>query len=284
MKTIYHDFTEDLYAFHRTSDGFNPHYLHFHRYYEFSIVTSGDLDIISDGAKLHENRPVIIFHAPYSFHEIIASPGTVYDYYVFHCSRALYDRICSTMCSPQALFRAPLTVIPIEGDFAAELMPLLGSFSDEPDRKNLRSLLMACILEIASRYRGMRVYPPVTEEHDCKPRHGTDYIYEIAKYINENYQEPLTSESLAATFYISRQKLDADFKDVMDSTLRQFIIDTRIANAVRMLTMGESITAVTFDCGFVNESHFIRTFRQRIGITPGQFQKNGGGTMVDGDE
>jgi len=281
MKTIFHDFTKDLYTFHRKSNGFDPHYLHFHRHYEFSVVTSGDLDIISDGVKIHENRPVIIFHAPYSFHEIIASPGTVYDYYVFHFSEVLYDRICSTMCSPQALFRVPLTIIPIEDDFAAELLPLLGSYSSESGRENLRSLLMACILEIASRYRSSAIYPTVAEEPDNKPRQGTDYVYEIAKYINENYQEPLTSESLAATFYISRQKLDADFKDVMDSTLRQFIIDTRIANAVRMLTLGKSITAVTFDCGFVNESHFIRTFRQRIGITPGQFQKNGGGTMID---
>ena len=284
MRTIFHDFTDEVYSFHRISDGFDPHYLHFHRHYELSVVTSGSLTIIADGVQLRENRPVIIFHAPYSFHEIIAEKGIPYDYHVFHFSSALYDSICTSMCSPQALYRASMTVIPLEGELEKEIMPMLAAYSDAPERGNLRRLLLACILEIASRYHEQRIPLHHQGEPDASPKHprkDTEYIIEIAKYIEKNFQEPITADSLAELYFISRQKLDADFKDVMDVTLRQYIIDTRIANAVRMLTMGESITSVTYDCGFVNESHFIRTFRQRIGITPGQFQKNGGGALVD---
>ncbi len=57
-----------------------------------------------------------------------------------------------------------------------------------------------------------------------------------------------------------------------DASLSEFVLAQRLARAHQMLTdprcVGRAISAIAFDAGFSDLSHFNRTFRRRYGATP----------------
>jgi AraC-like DNA-binding protein len=57
-----------------------------------------------------------------------------------------------------------------------------------------------------------------------------------------------------------------------DASLSEFVLAQRLARAYQMLTdprcSGRAISAIAFDAGFSDLSHFNRTFRRRYGATP----------------
>lgn len=268
MKTIFHDFDEPLFSFHRTTNGLDPGYLHFHTYYEFSVVTSGKLNIIEEGFSLRCDEPCIIIHAPYSFHEIIAAPGTPYDHFVFHLSKECTASLPDTI-NIGRLFARSLTVIPIDNEMQTKLYPLLRSYdSCESHDDALKLLIAAPIMRIAQD----NLHKSITESPDGFPER-LGYIRSVTDYINSHYSDRLSADDIAKEYFISRQKLDQDFKAVMSVTLKQYVLDSRIANAIRLLSMGGKVADVTFQCGFSCESHFIHIFKERVGTSPYKFSK-----------
>ena len=69
----------------------------------------------------------------------------------------------------------------------------------------------------------------------------------------------------------------------MGVTMRAYLIELRLRRAAELLESGEtSVTAACFACGYSSLSHFLRAFRQRYGVSPGQYRrqsdKTGGAT------
>jgi AraC family transcriptional regulator len=48
----------------------------------------------------------------------------------------------------------------------------------------------------------------------------------------------------------------------------------KIDKALSLVKSGEeSLTSVAYECGFADQSHFIRTFKQMTGFLPAMYQK-----------
>ena len=269
MRTIFHDFDDPLFSFHRRTDGLDPGYLHFHTYYEFSIVTSGKINIIEEGANIRCEEPCIIVHAPYSFHEIIAERGTPYDHVVFHFSKECASELPSCI-NIGLLYARSLTVIPINEEMGAKVYPLIAAYDAcKKDEDALKILIMTCLLRVIQENLRFAI-----TDSACGFPDRLSYIRDVTEYINSHYSDRLSADDIAKVWFISRQKLDADFKSVMSVTLKQYILDARIANAIRLLSMGGKVSDVTYECGFSCESHFIHIFKDRIGTSPYKFSKN----------
>jgi AraC family transcriptional regulator len=55
----------------------------------------------------------------------------------------------------------------------------------------------------------------------------------------------------------------------------QHLIQQRVEQAKHLLRQPEqTITAIALDCGFANQSHFAKYFRQYTGINPKLFRKS----------
>jgi len=285
MKSFFIDLDTDPHHSHEISKGYDPGCLHFHTHYEIIIVRSGDMRITNSERTVDYNGPCIILNAPYSFHEIISNAEKEYDRYEFHFSDSCINRIETSILDIYTLYRSPLAVIPLTESSENEIYPILGALSDEPDRGNLNCLIIACMLEIAqhnfksSIVKYGDVENPPGNVHFDKTSSNRSYISNVISYINTHFSENISAEELSKMCFISRQKLDSDFKKSMGITLKQYIINVRIANSVKMLYAGERIADITYACGFANESHFIRIFKQRIGVSPLQYRKNSGSTL-----
>ena len=94
------------------------------------------------------------------------------------------------------------------------------------------------------------------------------------KYIYSNYSSPeLNNSVLASQSFISEVYFRRLFTSHLGISPKQFILNLRIAKAKQLLTEGvESIAAISEKCGFSNQYHFCRIFKERCGITPSEYR------------
>ena len=99
-------------------------------------------------------------------------------------------------------------------------------------------------------------------------------MQELLRYIVEHLDEPLTLDSLAERFYVSRAKLTKDFRTMVNTSLHEYVTDVRLHRAKILLREGVPLPIVSEQCGYALESSFIYMFRTRTGMTPGEYRKN----------
>lgn len=98
-------------------------------------------------------------------------------------------------------------------------------------------------------------------------------ITAVSNYIQHHLSEPITTERIAASLYISRTHLSARFHKETGTTLSDYILKEKTEEAKRLLRYSDkSLAAISAYLGFSSQSHFSRTFRKYAGITPGEYR------------
>lgn len=100
-------------------------------------------------------------------------------------------------------------------------------------------------------------------------------ILPAIRYIESNYQSPkLSNTELAEKCNISEVYFRKIFTETYKTTPKQFIVDIRINKAKQLLSDGFlNIGAVAEECGFSNQFHFCRFFKEKTGLTPTEYMK-----------
>lgn len=95
------------------------------------------------------------------------------------------------------------------------------------------------------------------------------------EYINANLAEDIHLGAVAHELDLSASHFAHQFRNTTGRTPYQYLLDQRIHKAMQLLKETSSsvqyISAVT---GFSSPVNFIRTFRQRVGITPQAWRRN----------
>lgn len=97
-------------------------------------------------------------------------------------------------------------------------------------------------------------------------------IQQIAGYINAHYTEPLTLESLAVHFNLSKYYLSHEFSRCMGTSVYQYVLICRITAARQMIVSGDNMLNIALRCGFNDYSSFLRAFTKLTGETPRDFR------------
>lgn len=95
----------------------------------------------------------------------------------------------------------------------------------------------------------------------------------ILEYIQRNLSEPLTLSSIAGHFFMSKYHLCHIFKRATGFSVGEYIIHCRVLKARALLRQGCSVQDAGERAGFRNNAHFIRTFGELSGISPGRYMK-----------
>lgn len=100
-------------------------------------------------------------------------------------------------------------------------------------------------------------------------------ILPAIRYIESNYQNPkLSNADLAEQCSISEVYFRKIFTETYKTTPKQFIVDIRINKAKQLLSEGLlKVGAVSGLCGFSNQFHFCRIFKEKTGFTPTEYIK-----------
>jgi AraC-like DNA-binding protein len=96
----------------------------------------------------------------------------------------------------------------------------------------------------------------------------------LACYIAQNYQEPLTSRSIAAANGLHPNYAMNLFRQAFGTTMTTFITEHRISHAQRLLvTTDDAILGVALSAGFQSLSRFNEAFKAACGCSPRDYRK-----------
>ena len=107
------------------------------------------------------------------------------------------------------------------------------------------------------------------------------YIKEAFSFIEQNFQNDISIEDIAACCGLNRSYFGKIFHQNMGKTPQEFLMSYRMTKATELLKLTElSIADVGNAVGYPNQLHFSRAFKNIYGLSPRQWRnENGGGKL-----
>lgn len=117
----------------------------------------------------------------------------------------------------------------------------------------------------------LRKSKPRTEKDNGALRED---IEEIVRYIEHNYDKPITLSSLARRSNYSVRHFTRLFREAYNKSPMEYLNDVRIKNASDLLVRSDmSIIEISRLCGFEDNNLFSRRFKQSLNISPSKYRQ-----------
>lgn len=160
--------------------------------------------------------------------------------------------------------------VPREDQEALLLFERLFSSFLEPTEQ-LELIVSGLVYLIIALYKKRRYFTPVGD--DSLPNlQRTAAIKNVFQYITDNYDKPITLETLSQQAGMSPKYFCRYFKALTDKTPIDYLNSYRIDNACEKLIMTKlSVTEIAYDCGFNDLNYFIRCFKKYKGVSPKKY-------------
>jgi len=103
---------------------------------------------------------------------------------------------------------------------------------------------------------------------------GAGNITMVGKIVREMQQnpDPNTIKAIAGQYNISSRYLTRLFQQYTGVSPKLYDKIRRFQQSLRLITENRSsLTAIAYDCGYFDQSHFIRDFKHFAGITPSAY-------------
>ena len=99
------------------------------------------------------------------------------------------------------------------------------------------------------------------------------YIKEALSFIEQNFQNDITVEEIAACCGLNRSYFGKIFHEILGKSPQEFLISYRMTKATELLKLTSlSIAEVGSAVGYSNQLHFSRAFKKIYGISPRQWR------------
>lgn len=100
-------------------------------------------------------------------------------------------------------------------------------------------------------------------------------ILAIQEYINNHFQEKITTKTISEKLNISPTYFRHLFTNQLGISFKSYLTHVRMAQARKLLIATDiNIIDVIMECGFTNANHFYQLFFDLTNMTPADFRKN----------
>ncbi|MFZ6045992.1 helix-turn-helix domain-containing protein [Pseudomonas sp. CR3202] len=111
------------------------------------------------------------------------------------------------------------------------------------------------------------------ESRVSAPGHSFGVTQLALNYMERHYSEPMRLQDVAGSCQMGIYEFSRTFKRAFGLTFRDYLCRYRLERALELLINPRvTVTEVACAVGLPNVSHFTRTFRRHVGITPSQFR------------
>lgn len=109
---------------------------------------------------------------------------------------------------------------------------------------------------------------------DAGPRH--QLTVQLLRFISENvFDYQFSQDTVARHFDISQRHVGRIVKENMGLSYKEYVVKLRIDYAKVLLTVnGLSVVETCKRIGYANVPHFIKTFKEITGVTPGNYKQS----------
>jgi AraC-like DNA-binding protein len=229
---------------------------HLHEGWQFGVLEASSK--LSLGAfQRYSAHPgdVTIVH-PFEVHSERGAIGAAPKWRMLYVAPGMLDRLYGRE-APR--FRRPVVTDPAA---AAELYELLrhsgdGSITGSELLSRVAHWLRQFLLRHAEAFAAPRPVPPVERAR---------------AYLQNRPTQSVSLPEVGAIAGVTLSHLVRSFSKAVGLPPKSYHAQVRLARAWRLLAEGKPATWVAYECGFADQSHLSRRFKECHGVTPGVFQ------------
>jgi AraC family transcriptional regulator len=130
------------------------------------------------------------------------------------------------------------------------------------------------LLEATSLLRQQIDPPVVRRKNDAKGRLLAWQVRKVGDYIDAHIAGPLLIADLCALIQRSEAHFSRSFKRTFGESPHAFVVRRRVELAAEyMLTTDASLSDIALRCGFTDQAHLCKHFRQGSGQTPAAWRR-----------
>lgn len=256
-------------ASHRQVQNSYQRIWHFHDSNEILFSLNDDCSFFLDDQVYNIHRGALILIPEGTTHRKINPTDLAVNSYTIHYPSSLLEMYSTAQTDLGRFFDKRAVCIQLPEEAIDETVPYFERCLEEAGngfggdvRRNLRFVDLL-----------LHLYPYLAADSGTKVRaNGSPLVSNLIHYINEHLDEKLSLDRLASSFFVSKFNLCRQFKSETGFTVVEYINSNRVRRACTLLRQQKEVSAIASQVGFSNVSHFIHTFRQYTGMTPGQYQ------------
>jgi len=98
-------------------------------------------------------------------------------------------------------------------------------------------------------------------------------VIAVRNYIDHNFEKEVNLDFLSQIRFTSKYHLLRLFKKYYGQTPKQYLTIRRLEEAKKYLKQGMSVTETCYYVGFETPNSFSTLFKNKIGLSPTEFQK-----------
>jgi AraC family transcriptional regulator len=133
---------------------------------------------------------------------------------------------------------------------------------------------VGALAEAASLLRQQLDGGPEAAAVDARGRLLAWQARKVRDYIDTHLAEALRVQDLCSLLQLSEAHFSRSFRRTFGESPHAFLVRQRLRRAERyMLETGTSLSEIALQCGFTDQAHLSRLFRQHTGRTPGSWRR-----------
>ncbi|MFT3703158.1 MAG: helix-turn-helix transcriptional regulator [Agriterribacter sp.] len=107
-----------------------------------------------------------------------------------------------------------------------------------------------------------------------KVLHKPSWINILEQILNDSWNETPTLQHLSHVAGVHPITISKHFSKYFGCTFGEYMRKQKVAKAIVLMNKSDiTLTALAYECGFADQSHFIRIFKQLTGLLPREYQR-----------
>ena len=237
---------------------------HWHDEFLFGLTVAGSEQFIQNGKRHISRAGQVRVINPGEVHEGGSGPDGFWSYEAIYVPDCLMREATLSAGGSRIKTRLSKAVIdnPVLAKALTDLLNILQSNLTPLARQESFALFLKTLVELTNWTSNGEA-----DEEPCAIRRAREFV-------TAHVGQPITLDTLAEISGLSKFHLLRVFKAQTGLTPWQFQMQARIEQVRKMLAAGEPAGQVAAACGFVDQSHMTRRFRQFVGSTPTSYANN----------
>ena len=113
----------------------------------------------------------------------------------------------------------------------------------------------------------------VSHSSDSHDKSAPKWVQRLSDFLNDKWNESITLQELATAIETHPVTISKHFRRYFFCTLGEYLRKRKIDKSIPLIKDSRmSLTAIALHCGFADQSHFTRTFKQMTGFLPKEFR------------
>ena len=238
--------------------------MHSHNMYELLYFVSGDATHVIEDRSYKLKRGDLILIQPSKYHFIRIDSDCDYERYDI-----LFSPKTKNIEGLALLDTTPEIINLEEYPMATEIIKKTDFYFKHFEGDDFEKILTGLLCELFY----LLSVTPATENTDA-PIVVSQTLSHALSYINDNLTTLAGIDEVARSCFVTESYLYRLFKNELHQTPAKYIASKKLLLAERMISDGETPTAVYEKCGFSDYTTFYRNYRSYFGHSPSDSKKD----------